>query len=323
MLDTSARLLRLLAVLSSRRSFTGSELAGRLEVTDRTLRRDVDRLRSLGYPVQSTSGVAGGYRLGAGADLPPLLLEDDEAVAVSIGLRTAAGGTVAEMDAPAVRALAKLERVLPERLRKRVEALHAFIVPFANTGPTVDAERLCTIASACHEHERLRFSYRSREGAATTRVTEPCGMVHTGRRWYLVAWDLDREDFRTFRVDRMEEPLGVGPRFSQRDPPDPDLAAYVARSVSIGPYAFVARVVFHTSMESMAERISPAVGTLERVDDTRCRLTTGARSLESLGAWMGMFGVDFEVEDPPELRAHLRALAARFSRAAEAGATRR
>jgi predicted DNA-binding transcriptional regulator YafY len=320
MLQTSERLLRLLAVLSSRRSFTGSELAERLEITDRTLRRDVDRLRNLGYPVQSTSGVAGGYRLGAGADLPPLLLDDDEAVAVSIGLRTAAGGTVAEMDEASVRALGKLERVLPERLRKRVEALHAFIVPFANTGPTVDAETLSTIASACHDHERLCFTYRARDGAVAARVTEPCGMVCTGRRWYLVAWDLDRADFRTFRVDRMEAPIGVGPRFPPRDPPDRDLAAYVSRSVSTGPYAVVANVVLHASIEDVSQHISPGAGVLQPIDASRCRLTTGARTLETVAAWIGMLGVDFEVEDPPELTAYLRGLATRLSRAVDGGA---
>jgi predicted DNA-binding transcriptional regulator YafY len=182
MLETSARLLRLLSLFQARRYWSGAELSERLEVTPRTLRRDVDRLRSLGYPVNSTSGAAGGYQLGAGATLPPLLLDDDEAVAVAVGLRTAASGTVAGIEEASLRALSKLEQVLPERLRKRVTALHAFILPLANVGPTVDAKTLSAIAGACRDCERLRFPYRSRDGAASAREVEPHRLVHTGRR---------------------------------------------------------------------------------------------------------------------------------------------
>lgn len=323
MLDTSARLLRLLSLFSSRRSWTGGELADRLEVTERTLRRDVDRLRSLGYPIQSTSGVAGGYRLGAGADLPPLLLDDDEAVAVSVGLRTAAGGTVSGMEEAALRALAKLEQVFPSRLRRRVRALHASIVPFANLGPTVDSELLALLAGACGDRERLRFAYRAHDGAASERHTEPCGLVHTGRRWYLVAWDLDRSDWRTFRVDRIERKVAAGPRFVPRPPPDRDLAAYVSRSVATAPYPHRARVLLHAPLERVAKHVSSSAVVLQRRDADTCVLETGAHSLESLGAWLGMFGVDFEVLEPAELRDHLRRLAARLSRAARAPASRR
>ena len=169
MLETSARLLRLLSLFQAQRYWSGAELSERLEVTARTLRRDVDRLRSLGYPVNSTSGAAGGYQLGAGATLPPLLLDDDEAVAVAVGLRTAASGTVAGIEEASVRALSKLEQVLPARLRRRVAALHSFIVTLANAGPTVDAEMLSTIAGACRDGEKLRFAYRSRDGADSAR----------------------------------------------------------------------------------------------------------------------------------------------------------
>lgn len=319
-LPTAARLLRLLTLLSSRRAWAGPDLAERLEVTDRTLRRDVDRLRSLGYPVQSTAGTAGGYRLGAGADLPPLLLDDDEAIAVSLGLCTAAGGAVAGLTEAAVRALAKIDQVLPARLRRRVRALSTSIVPLGGPGPSVDPEVLCAIAGACRDRERLRFAYRDRDGADSERGTEPCGLVHTGRRFYLVAWDLDRVAFRTFRVDRIARVLETGPGFPPRDPPHADLAAYVARSISTESYTEVARVVLHVPFEEMADRISPMAGTLERVDARRCRLTTGAHSLESLVAWIGMLGVDFEVEEPPALIAHLRTVAARLERAAEASA---
>ncbi len=318
-LPTSARLLRLLTLLSSRRAWTGSALAERLEVTDRTLRRDIERLRSLGYPVQSTAGTAGGYRLGAGAELPPLLLDDDEAIAVSLGLQSAASGVVSGMEEAALRALTKIDQVLPARLRQRVAALRTSIVPSASTGPWVDADVLCALAGASRDRERLRFSYRDLRGALSERSTEPCGLVHTGRRFYLVAWDLDRDAFRTFRVDRILGVLGTGPSFSPRDPPDADLAAYVARSISTNPYPQVARVVLHAPIEVMKERVSRETGLLEPVDALRCRLTVGGRSLDSLVAWIATMGVDFEVEEPPELLAHVRALARTFARASLAG----
>src|SRR5271167_36416 len=200
MLETSARLLRLLSLFQARRYWSGAELSERLEVTPRTLRRDVDRLRSLGYPVNSTSGTAGGYQLGSGATLPPLLLDDDEAVAVAVGLRTAASGTVAGIEEASMRALSKLEQVLPARLRHRVTALHAFIVPLAVTGPTVDAGILSTIAGACRDCENVLFKHRSGEGAPSTRGVDPPRRVHTGRRWYLAAGDTERKNGRTFRV---------------------------------------------------------------------------------------------------------------------------
>jgi predicted DNA-binding transcriptional regulator YafY len=311
----------LLSLLQARRNWAGSELAERLEVTARTLRRDVDRLRSLGYPVQSTSGMAGGYRLGAGAALPPLLLDDDEAVAVSIGLRTAAGGTVAGMEEAAVRAIAKLEQVLPSRLRRRVTALHAYIVPLANTGPTVDPKTLAVLASACRDHERVKFQYSSRDGEASARAVEPHGLVHTGRRWYLVAWDVGRKDWRTFRVDRIQPKVSAGGRFARRELPDGDLRTYVSRSVSFAPYPFRAKVVLHASIEAMSERVSPSAGLLEAIDGEKCLLHMGASSLDVLAAWISMLGVDFDVREPTELADHLRGMAARLSRAAAAAAS--
>ena len=190
MLQTSARLLRLLSLFQVQRYWSGADLAQRLDVTARTLRRDVDRLRSLGYPVYSTSGVAGGYQLGAGATLPPLHLDDDEAVAVALGLRTSASGGVAGTEEASVRALMKLEQVLPPRLRTRVSALHRFIVPLRNPGPTVDAGRLSVIAGACRDNAGIRFTYQGRTGAPAIRSVEPHRLVHTGYRWYLAAWDI-------------------------------------------------------------------------------------------------------------------------------------
>src|SRR3954470_10131398 len=258
MYGTSERLLRLLSLLQARRDWPGGDLAARLEVDVRTIRRDVERLRSLGYPVHATPGVAGGYRLGAGAALPPLLLDDDEAVAVAVGLRTAASGTVSGIEETSVRALAKLEQVLPARLRPRVGALQAATMSLPGGGPTVDASVLTAIAAACRDHERLRFPYGDRAGTETERQVEPLRLVHTGRRWYLVAFDLDRAGWRTFRVDRITPKPPHGPRFIPREPPAEDLAAYVSRGVSTRAYASHATVRLLVPLAEAAERVSPS-----------------------------------------------------------------
>ncbi len=316
MLDTSARLLRLLSLFQAQRYWSGAELCVRLEVTSRTLRRDVDRLRSLGYPVNSTSGTAGGYQLGAGATLPPLLLDDDEAVAVAVGLRTAASGTVSGIEEASVSALSKLQQVLPTRLRRRVTALQSAIVPLVHTGPTVDGETLAVIAGACRDYQKLHFNYRSRDGSASRREVEPHRLVCTSRRWYLAAWDLTRGDWRTFRVDRIDSGLVTDRRFTPRPAPDGDFAAYVARSVSYHPYAVRAEVVLHASVQAAAEYVPASVGTLERIDDATCVLRTGAGSLDMLSMYLASFGFEFEVREPPELLESVRKLAARFARAA-------
>src|SRR4051794_28345131 len=199
-----------------RREWPGVELAERLEVGRRTIRRDVDRLRRLGYPVHATPGVAGGYRLGPGASLPPLLLDEEEAVAVAVGLRTAASVGVAGIEETSVRALAKLEQVLPSRLRRRVAAVGSATVAFPGTGPAVDAETLAVIAAAARDGERLRFRYRAHDGRPAPGVAEPLRLVHTGRRWYLVAWDVERGAWRTFRVDRMGPRIAADRRFEPR-----------------------------------------------------------------------------------------------------------
>jgi predicted DNA-binding transcriptional regulator YafY len=315
-LETSSRLLRLLALLQSRRDWSGADLAERLGVTPRTVRRDVDRLRRLGHPVDATSGTAGGYRLGAGAALPPLLLDDDEAVAVAIGLRTAAGGTVDGIEETSVRALAKLEQVLPSRLRHRLNALHSVTVPLTGSGPTVDPGHLTTIASACRDHQRLRFDYRSHDGATSIRIVEPHRLVHTGHRWYLVAWDVDRRDWRTFRVDRIEPRLPTGPRFTPREPPDEDIAAYTSWAVSNAVYRYRARFTMYAPAEVVAERVTPTSAIVEALDDQTCLLRTGSNSLDALAIYIGLLGVDFEVHEPPELVDHLSVLGDRLGRAA-------
>ena len=315
MLETSARLLRLLSLFQAQRYWSGAELAERLEVTARTLRRDVDKLRSLGYPVNSTAGTAGGYQLGAGATVPPLLLDDEEAVAVAVGLRTAASGTVTGIAEASVRALAKVQQVLPARLQRRVTALTSFIEPLAYTGPVVDAEVLSLIAGACRDCEKLRFRYRARDGAGSQREVEPHRLVHTGRRWYLAAWDTDRNNWRTFRVDRIEQRPVTGLRFTPRAAPDGDFAAYVSRSVSTAGYDYRAVIVFHAPLEKAAERIPAAAGKLEAVDEHTCLLRTGATSLEMLSMYLAWTGFEFEVREPPELIERMRAVADRFRRA--------
>jgi predicted DNA-binding transcriptional regulator YafY len=316
MLPTSARLLRLLSLLQARREWTGPELARRLEVSARTVRNDVERLRELGYPVDATVGRSGGYRLGAGAQLPPLLLDDEEAVAVALGLRSAAGGTVGGIEETSVRALAKLEQVLPSRLRHRVTTLAQAVVPVPGTGPTVAAEVLTAIATAARDHQRLRFDYADHDGAASRRDAEPHRLVHTGRRWYLVAWDVDRAAWRTFRVDRMTPRIPTGPRFAPRDPPDPDLAAYVTRGTGAAMWQHRARIRLHASAAEVAGRITAAMGTVVPLDDGHCEFRTGADTLPVLATYLGFLGVDFDVLDPPELVAHVQALGERYLRAA-------
>ena len=317
MLETSARLLRLLSLLQAHREWSGADLADRLGVTPRTVRRDVDRLRELGYPVNASPGTGGGYQLGAGAELPPLLLDDDEAVAVAVGLRTAAGQGIEGIGETSVRALTKLEQVLPNRLRRRVGALNAFTVPMLhNTLPSaVDPAVLTELAALCRDAERLRFEYESHDGAPTRRSVEPHRLVCTERRWYLVAWDLDREDWRTFRVDRVTPRPPHGPRFTPREPPADDLAAYVSKGVSTRAYAAQAVVRLLVPLERAAERISPSAGTLEADGPDACLLRTGAPNLDVMVIHVVMMGFDFEVLEPAELTGAIRTARDRLSRA--------
>jgi predicted DNA-binding transcriptional regulator YafY len=315
MLETSARLLRLLSLLQMRRDWTGPQLAERLRVTTRTIRNDVERLRALGYPVQATPGVAGGYRLGAGAALPPLLLDDDEAVAVAVGLRTAAGGSVSGIEEASLRALAKLEQVLPSRLRHRVDALHRATVAIPGAGPTVDAEVLTAIAAAVRAHEGLRFDYASFDGTASLRTVEPHRLVHTRGRWYLVAWDVDRGAWRTFRADRIRPRSPNGPRFAPREDPDGDLVTYVEKGLGAAVWRYRTRVTVHAPAAEIAQRLPPAV-LVEAIDERTCAANVGADSPGMLALWLGMLDADFEIDGSPELADHLRTLAGRYTRAA-------
>ena len=318
MLETSTRLLRLLSLLQTRRDWTGAELAARLGVTTRTIRNDVDRLRGLGYPVDARPGVAGGYRLGAGGSLPPLLLDDDEAVAVAIGLRTAASGSVAGIEETSVRALAKLQQVLPSRLRHRVGAFGSHALPMPAPGPRVDMDVLTLIAGACRDQERLRFDYRSHSGAAGRRAVEPYRLLNDRRRWYLLAWDVDREDWRTFRVDRIEPRTPTGPRFSPRAlPPEDEVAARVARGIGEATWRYRARVVVHAPAAYVRTRLPISVE-VRSLGHDRCAFEPGSDHPQMLALYLGLLDADFEIEGSPELVDALGELADRYHRAVDA-----
>jgi predicted DNA-binding transcriptional regulator YafY len=303
-------LLRLLSLLEARPEWSGADLAARLDVTPRTLRRDMAKLRGLGYPVHAAPGVAGGYRLGAGAALPPLLLDDEEAVAVALSLRTSAAHAVTGIGEASVRALTKLEQVLPARLRERAAAIGHATVPLTGPAPAIDADTLTTIARGCRQHERLAFGYRSHDGRLTVRRVEPHRLVQAGYRWYLVARDVDRDDWRTFRADRIDGPRLTGIRFVHHDPPD--AAAFVARAVTTAPYRYQARVVVHAPAEAVAEHVPPTVGVLQPSGDG-CVLTSGADSLDMLALHIASMGFDFTVLEPHELIDRVRTLADRLA----------
>ncbi len=314
-MSTASRLLALLTLLQIPRTWSGGELAERLEVSRRTVRRDVDRLRDLGYPVKGTLGVDGGYRLGAGTEMPPLLLDDDEAVAVVVGLRAAAGHAVDGLDEASARALAKLEQVLPTRLRGRFEGIRAATTRFDWSGPTVDAAVLPVIARSISAGERLRFTHRSASGVTGRRSVEPKGLVVVGRRWYLVAWDEDRDDWRTFRVDRIDDPWATGRPFTARDLPDGlDAATYVHRQqLGQAPtYRLVATL--HDPYEHVTPRAGDLAPAIERIDAQYCRITIEGDTLAWLALRLILLDCDFEIHEPPELVDHMRMLAERLGR---------
>jgi predicted DNA-binding transcriptional regulator YafY len=314
--ETSGRLLRLLSLLQTPREWPGSELADRLQVSLRTVRRDVERLRDLGYPVRASMGAVGGYRLTAGTAMPPLLFDDDEAVAIAVGLRTAAVAAVTGIDEASVRAIAKLEQVLPARLRYRVGALRAATVSLLTPDPpTVDPEGLIVLAAAIANRERLRFGYRALDATVTTRLVEPHRLVSARHRWYLVAYDNDRDDWRIFRVDRIREPQPTGVRTPPRRLPAKDAAAFVtSRSHSLAP-TYTALATLHAPAEEIAGRLGGAAGDVAPIDEHTCRLRSHTDTLEWLAFRLAMLGCEFEVHEPPELIAYLRAMAARVTRA--------
>jgi predicted DNA-binding transcriptional regulator YafY len=319
--DPTSRILRLLSLLQTHRFWSGIELADRLDVSSRTLRRDIDRIRELGYPVKASRGIAGGYQLQAGASLPPLLLDDDEAIAIAVGLRTATGGSVAGIEEASLRALAKLEQVLPARLRRRVHALQAFTVPLTYRRPaTIDAETLITIAQACRDDERLQFEYRRRDGETATRAVEPHRLVSVGQRWYLVAWDVHRADWRTFRVDRLEAPRTSGARFVGRPLPAPDAATFVRESLGSMPVRYEARVTVRAPADVVGEQARRfGKATVAALDGDSCTLCISGDSLPWLGACVLLLEADFTVHAPIELAEWLEQARSRIERASAPG----
>ena len=319
-MDPTGRALALLSLLQSHRFWSGSELSERLGVSGRTLRRDVDRLRTLGYPVEATAGVDGGYRLAAGAHLPPLVLDDDEAVAIAVGLRAAAVASVAGIEESSVRALLKLEPLLPSRVRRRVGAVHGSVqlLRWDGGGPTVDAEDLATLAQACRDREQARFDYEDREGERSERLVEPHQLVSAGRRWYLVAWDLRRADWRTFRVDRLGGLRPAGARFAPRALPAADAAAFVAASLAAAPSGCTAELVVAGPADEVREVLRWVDIDVEALGRARCRVRVRVESDDWLVPVVATLAASFDVEvcDEPQLQAHLRDVAERLTRAA-------
>jgi predicted DNA-binding transcriptional regulator YafY len=321
MRETSSRLLSLLALMQSRPAWPGTELAERLDVSTRTIRKDIDRLRELGYPVDAVRGPAGYYQLGVGAKLPPLLLDDEEAVAVAVGLRTGAG--VSGMQESSARALAKLEQVLPHRLQRQVNAIHSATSKGPdNTGsnvkePEVDPTVLATIAAAIRDQHYLRFGYDvpgSPDAEAFPSLVEPYRLVSWVRYWYLVGRD-KVGDWHTYRVDWIDLRMPTGRRFTPRPLPGEDYTTFVLRDVASTGWKVHARITVFASAEEVLSRIHAAVGIVESVDESTCVLVTGADSLEVIAVYIGMLGLDFKVTEPAGLVEHLRVLGRRYAQA--------
>lgn len=323
-MSTSARMLQLLSLLQTHRYWPGHELAGRLGISPRTLRRDVERLRDLGYPVDADRGVGGGYQLAAGAALPPLVIDDEEAVAIAVGLQAAAQGTIAGIEESAVQALAKVVQVMPPRLRQRVDALRAMTVPAVWNGnggdvPTIDAGTLTTVALACRDDERLQFTYTAKDGTGTDRHVEPHRLVSLGRRWYLVAYDLTRHDWRSFRLDRLTEPHRTGARFRPRQLPADDAAAFVRAGIDNVANRYVVDIIVHAPAADVRAKLD-RWGTIDEIDDHSCRLRIATDTLDWPAMALGAVGADFTILSPPEFTRYIREWGQRFSRAATAQA---
>lgn len=318
MLDPTARVLRLLSLLQTHKFWPGNELAERLEVSSRTLRRDIDRIRELGYSVDATPGAAGGYRLAAGNHLPPLVLDDDEAVAISIGLRSAASAAIAGIEDTSLQALAKLEAVLPDRVRRRVNALHAntAVLRWGGNDNLVHAETLGVLAQACRDHEEVRFDYARRDGEESSRLVRPHQLVSVGRRWYLVAWDVRRDDWRTFRLDRMVDPKLAGVRFPPLDLPGGDAAEFVARSLRSAPMAHEAIVTVDAPAAEVADVARWLDTDVEEIGSGSCRLRVRSDSLGWLLTQVTTLATNFDIsiEGSDELAALVSSTAARLER---------
>lgn len=311
--DTTSRALRLLSLLQSRRVWTGPELMGRLEVSERTLRRDIDRLRDLGYEVSSISGPAGGYQLHAGADIPPLLLDDDEAMAIAVSLLTAAGGTIEGLEETSLRALTKLEHVLPPRVRRRIATLQRAVVPLVRSWVTVDSVVLTTVAQACQDHERLRFEYQRRDGEQAERHVEPHQLVSISQRWYLLGFDRDRDDWRTFRLDRVKSPWGTRIGFEPRPIPGGSAAEYVEQSLRSMPMRFQVVATIHAPASEIESKFRHGEAEVEHLGKNRCRIRLQGDALEWLAFMLIWLGTDFTIHEPAELIEYVNAVSNRLA----------
>ncbi len=316
MADTGARTLRLLSLLQHRPTWSGHELTQRLAISARTLRRDVERLRELGYPVRARPGVAGGYELAPGAALPPLVLDDDEALALVMGLHLAASQGTEEVAEASMAALAKVVAIMPVGLRRRVDAFRTMAIPSepSSARAVIDPATLATVAVACRNHERITFGYTDREGAATEREVEPHRMVLASDRWYLVAFDTDRHDWRTFRVDRLHELRALTRRFHPRPLPGDDAAAFVAA----GLMTVTARHTIEVQVDAPAGEVMARIGrwaTVSEMGSGRCQVTVDADSLDWAAFALGTLGADFHVVAPPEFAGVLRDWSDRFAAA--------
>lgn len=316
-MSDAARLLRLLSLLQTPREWPGSELAARLGITSRTVRRDVDRLRDLGYPVEASMGVLGGYRLGAGAAMPPLLVDDEEAVAIAVGLRVAARQPVAGIAEASVRALAKLQQVLPSRLARRVSSLTSATSAPVSHASAVDPGQLTVLAGAIAARERVRFAYVANENVVSKRHVEPVQLVALGRRWYLLAFDVERDDWRTFRLDRVSSAVATGARFAPRVPPGGDAVAFVTQQMYDTAPTFQARAILRLPVELARARLGDFAGELIAVEDGSCSWRSPEDTVEYLGFRLTSLGCEFVVEGPEQLVVHLRRLGERIGRAVE------
>jgi predicted DNA-binding transcriptional regulator YafY len=313
---TTGRTLALLGLLQAHREWSGAELQARLDVSPRTLRRDIDDLRALGYGIDSVPGVGGGYRLGLGAAIPPLVLSADEAVAIAVGLRAAASATVTGIEDAAARALVKLEQSLSSETRERISAVERAIVPLGRGGGgDVDLDTVVTIARAIRESRALRIDYRRHDGAEVRRTIEPHRIVHTGARWYVIARDPDRDAWRTFRLDRLTPLLPLAEPFVAREIPDDAVRDFTTRSITAAPYRHHYRVRMHAPAGEVAAHFGPTIADVTPVDDRTCELTAGSASPEEFALYLGMTGIEFDVLEGDDLRVTLVEIGARFRRA--------
>ncbi|WP_347107832.1 WYL domain-containing protein [Paenarthrobacter sp. S56] len=316
MIQTSARLLQLLSLLQVRREWTGPALADRMGVTERTVRRDIDKLRNLGYPIHASPGITGGYQLGAGAQLPPLLLDDNEALAVALGLNSVAAGPVAGIGEASVRALAKLEQVLPSRLRPKFAMLKAAVTTLPTNAALVDPQQLTALSAAISDRRQVSFDYAKLDSNPERRLVEPYRLVDTGRRWYLVAWDVDREGWRTFRADRIASLPVERRKYEPRPLPADDIADYVQQSITRSPYRFDVVVRLRAPLAEVAAVVGPHLASLTAEGPSATILRAGWDNLAAPAAQLAALDMEFEILGPAEFKAFARDLSRRLAAAA-------